>query len=150
MFNYQIQNSNQTLADGIAEFYAVHAQQIQTREPSAEAQEFFRCHDVAHVVFGCDVSLADELVVKISSMFGTSAGIGVLKGYRLPESKETYEKISFGSIVVTAAKALFLIPRTLFRCFKMHKRWQWDAFESHLNQPLKLIREEFGVVVAGS
>lgn len=85
MLNYQLQNSSQSLAEGIAEYYAVHADQIRTRQLTPEATEFFRCHDVVHVVFGCDISLSQELVVKLSSMFGTSAGLSVLQGYRLEE-----------------------------------------------------------------
>lgn len=149
MFNYQIQNSSQTLADGIAEYYAVHADHVRTRELTAEAKEFFRCHDVAHVVFGCDISLSDELVVKISSMFGTSVGISVLRGYRLAESKEVYEKLNLLDVLTTACKSLFLVPKTLFRCSRMCKQWPWDDFDNHLDMPLELIREEFGVIVAG-
>lgn len=147
MFNYQAQHSSQTLADGIAEYYAVHADQIRTRKFSAQAKEFYRCHDVAHVVFGCDITLSDELIVKISSVFGTSAGIGVLQGYRLAESKEGYEQLSLIDILITTAKSLFLIPQALYRCSQMHKRWCWTTFDSYLDTPLALIREEFGVKV---
>lgn len=50
---------------------------------SAEAEHFFRCHDTAHVVFRCGSTLDDEAAVKIASIFGTTAGFDVLKGYRL-------------------------------------------------------------------
>lgn len=147
MFDYQAQHSSQTLADGIAEYYAVHADQVRTRKFSAEAKEFYRCHDVAHVLFGCDISLSDELIVKINSVFGTSAGIGVLQGYRLAESKEGYEQLTLKDILITTAKSLFLIPKAIYRCSRMHKRWCWDTFETYLDTPLKQLREEFGVIV---
>lgn len=147
MFNYQVQHSSQTLADGIAEYYAVHTDQLRTRKFSAEAKEFYRCHDVAHVLFGCDISLSHELIVKINSIFGTSAGIGVLKGYRLAESKEGYAQLALKDILTTTAKSLLLIPKTLYRCSQMHKRWHWDTFENYLDTPLERIRKEFGVIV---
>lgn len=147
MFSYQVQHSSQTLAEGIAEYYAVHAEQVRTRQFSAEAEEFYRCHDVAHVLFGCDISLGDELIVKISSVFGTSAGLGVLRGYRLAESKEGYAELAVTDILITTAKSLLLIPKTLYRCSRMHKRWHWDTYECYLDSPLERIRQEFGVKV---
>lgn len=42
--------------------------------PGIVRWEFFRCHDAAHVVFGCGTGLDDEAVVKIWSFFGTTRG----------------------------------------------------------------------------
>ncbi len=148
MFDYQKQDSTQTLSEGIAEYFEAHQQHFARRTPSPEAQKFFHCHDVSHIVFGCDISLRDELVVKISSFFGTTAGLGVLKGYSLAESKEIYEEIHFTEVVGTAVSGLYLIPRTIWRCLRMSHRWPWDSFEEFLDVPLVELREMFGVKVA--
>jgi len=148
MFGYQYQDSSLTLAEGISEYYEVYAEYLKTRDLSSAGEEFFRCHDVVHVVFGCDVSLSDELVVKISSMFGTTAGVSVLKGYALPESKEVYEELKISEIFVTIFRSILLIPRTIWRCVHMSDRWHWGDFDEFMNIPLKQIREDFGVRVA--
>jgi hypothetical protein len=83
---YQVQDSPQTLAEGIGEYYAANPGLAHVRTISPEAQRFFRCHDAAHVVFGCGTALDDEAVVKIASILGTTAGPRVLKGYRAHES----------------------------------------------------------------
>lgn len=81
MLAFQHQQSSQTLADGIDEYRAANPQLADPREMAPDAQHFFRCHDAVHVVYGCGTSLDDEAVGKIASMLGTTAGLGVLRGY---------------------------------------------------------------------
>ena len=147
MLGFQQQDSQLTLAEGLAEYFATNAPQFNGRHFTSPATEFFRCHDTAHVVFGCDISLADELVVKISSVFGTSAGLGVMRGYALPESKEIYEELTLSLIVVTGIQAIVLVPRTIWRCLRMSKRWPWDDFDNYLDMPLSQLRQELAIRV---
>lgn len=79
MYAYQEQGSQQTLAQALQEYHAVHPGLSQARHMSPKAAFFFRCHDMAHVVSGCGVDLDDEGAVKIASLLGTTAGLGVLK-----------------------------------------------------------------------
>lgn len=147
MLGFQQQDSQLTLAEGLAEYFAANAPRFNGRHFTSPAAEFFRCHDTAHVVFGCDISLADELVVKISSVFGTSAGLGVMRGYALPESKEIYEELTLSLIVATAIQAIVLVPLTIWRCLRMSKRWPWDDFDNYLDMPLSQLRQELGIRV---
>ena len=121
--------------------------QLTTRVLSAEGMHFFRSHDVVHVVFGCDLSLAQEAVVKISSFLGTDGGRAVMRGYRLPESKEIYDELKLRDIFVTTLKSLVLVPRTVWRCWRMTERWPWHNFEVYLDTPLHEIRHRFGIKI---
>jgi len=136
-----------TLSEGLAEYYASRAGLVQGRGISSAASEFFRCHDAAHVVFGCDTSLVNELVVKIWSLFGTSAGLGLLRAYRLPESQEIYEELTWPDILSVALRSVVLVPRVLWRCARLHKRWPWSAFDAYLSVPLRELRHEFGIEI---
>ena len=148
MLDYQFQDSQQTLEEGVAEYYSANQQHFSTRKMTAPAQEFFRCHDVAHVVFGCDISLPDEAVVKISSAFGTTIGFGVMKGYQLAESKEVYDGLGLLDILLTTVKSMLLVPKTIWRCSRMRKRWVWSEHSEFLQRPLGELRTEFGICVA--
>ena len=148
MHGYEIQNSLQTLAEGIAEYYAANPGLADVRSMSAEAKKFFRSHDVAHVVFGCSTDLDDEAVVKLSSVFGTSAGMGVLRGYRLHESVEIYKRLPPGAVLKSFCRSAVIVPRTVFRCLRQRARWPWADFERFLGVPLREIREVFGIRVA--
>ncbi len=147
MFAYQRADSSLTLAEGLAEYFAANAEHFNTRHMTEPAREFFRCHDALHVVLGCDISLVDEMVVKISSLFGTTAGFRVMRGYALPESKEIYTELSLMVIAVTALRAVVIVPQTLWRCLRLTRRWPWDEFDAYLDRPLSEIRREFGVRV---
>jgi hypothetical protein len=148
MHAYEHQDSTQTLEQGIAEYYAVFPQLSQQRNLSPAAQSFFRCHDTAHVVFGCSIALEDEAVVKIASLFGTSAGFGVLRGYRLHESTDIYRRLTLRDMVRAGVKSLVRVPRTIMRCRRQRRRWPWDDFDRYLQVPLCDIRRDFGIRVA--
>jgi hypothetical protein len=148
MHTFELQHSPQTLAEGIAEYYQLNPSLAKGRGTSREAQEFFRCHDAAHVVFGCGTTLSDEAIVKVASVCGTSGGFGVLHGYRLHESREIYRQLEKLEMLSTALKAPILVPRTLFHCLRQERRWPWSNFERYLNVSLCDIRKEFGIRVA--
>ncbi|UUX94226.1 hypothetical protein [Aquabacterium sp. J223] len=148
MYLFEHQNSRQTLEEGIAEYSLANAKLARDRTMSPEAKEFFRCHDAAHVIFGCGNTLEDEAVVKIASIFGTSGGFGVLGGYRLHESFEIYMHLGARDVLRSIVKSVFLVPLTILQCFRQRRRWPWNDFEMHVQVPLQDIREEFGIRVA--
>jgi ubiquinone biosynthesis protein Coq4 len=148
MHTFELQNSPQTLAEAIAEYYAANPKLVQGRNMSSEAQRFFQCHDAAHVVFGCSTALDDEAIVKIASILGTTAGLGVLKGYRLYESRQIYKQLSLSAVLKSIAHSVVVVPRTVFRCLKQRSRWPWTEFEPYLTVPLRDIRQQFGITVA--
>jgi hypothetical protein len=143
------QDSRQTLAEGIVE-YRQSLGSTRPRIGSTEALEFFRCHDAAHVIFGCGNSLNEEAIVKISSILGTSGGFAVLTGYLLHESLQIYRKLQAGDVLVSLIQSAYLMPRTMFRCARQHHRWPWSDFAAFLPVPLVEIRNRFGIRVAHS
>jgi hypothetical protein len=145
---FELQDSSQTLAEGISEYYAANPGLVKGRGMSPEAQQFFRCHDAAHVVFGCGTALDDEAVVKIASIFGTTEGLRVLKGYRLHESLQIYKQIPLSAALASIARSVVVVPRTLLRCMRQRSRWPWAEFEQYLGVQLREIRQRFGITVA--
>jgi hypothetical protein len=150
MHTFELQDTAQTLAEGLAEYYQRNPNLSRGRDLSPEAQAFFRCHDTAHVVFGCNTSLPHEAVVKLSSIFGTTGGFSVLQGYRLHESINIYRQLTLRDIAATFAQSTALVPRTLYRCLRQRKRWPWAQFAEYQHVPLGVLRAEFGIRVAGS
>lgn len=145
MLDYPRPQTQQSLAAGLREYYASRDDLVLGRGVSPEAREFFRCHDAAHVVFGCTTSLPDEAAVKIWSFFGTTAGLGLMRAYRLPESQEVYARLGWGEVASTALRSFGLVPRVLWRCARMRRRWPWSEFDAYLDVPLAEIRREYGI-----
>jgi hypothetical protein len=100
------------------------------------------------VVFGCSTGLDDEGVVKIASIFGTTGGLSVLRGYRMKETLAIYRRLALGPVLLSIAHSALVVPRTLVRCLRQRRRWPWSAHEHYLPVPLVGIREEFGIRVA--
>ena len=145
MLEYQRPDSILTLAEGLREYYSSCEELVGGRGISATAREFFRCHDVAHVVFGCSTSLENEAIVKMWSFFGTTAGLRLLRAYRLPESQDIYERLEWREVASTTVRSVAAVPLALWRCFRMQKRWPWSEFDIYLDVRLVEIRREYGI-----
>jgi hypothetical protein len=147
--HFESAQSAQTLAQGLAEYFAANPSlKRQNTLLSSEAREFFRSHDAVHVVYGCGTSMPDEAVVKLASLFGTTGGFEVLRGYVNHETLDIYTKLPLGSTFVALVSAPYLIVRTLWRCGRQRRRWPWVEYERYLDTPLNELRSEFGIEVA--
>ena len=71
-----IEVRNITLRQGLDEFYKRNHGYLSHHKigVSNEAKAFFESHDIAHVLFGCDISLFGEGAVKLWTIFGTTMG----------------------------------------------------------------------------
>jgi hypothetical protein len=147
MLDYQNPETTLTLESGLAEYYASRDDLAKGRSMSPQAEEFFRCHDAAHVVFGCSTTLINEAMVKLWSFFGTTRGLGLIREYRLPESQEIYQQLDWGSIGHTAIRSLTVSPRVMARCVRMHKRWPWSGFDAYRQVALGELRREYGIQI---
>ena len=148
MYAYQQQDSQQTLSQALQEYHAVHPGLSQARNMSPQGAFFFRCHDTVHVVFGCGVGLDDEAAVKIASMLGTTAGLGVLRGYVLHESLEIYGQHRVFDVLRAIGHAVVIVLRTIIRCASQRSRWPWSDHDRYLDVSLQAIRGQFGITVA--
>lgn len=148
MPEFEHQDCTATLDEGVAEYYRSYPALARDEALSPAAREFFRCHDAVHVVYGCTTKLDDELVVKIASLFGSSAGFRVLAGYRLHESIDIYRKLRLRDVLRTTLHATWLVPRTILRCLRQRRRWPRSDFGACAQRPLVQLRREFGIRVA--
>lgn len=145
---FESAHSAQTLAEGLSEYYASNPTLKRGDHLSAEAQTFFRAHDVVHVVYGCGTSMPDEAIVKLASIFGTTAGLSVLRGYRLHESLDLYRKLPIMGTIGALISAPFLIARTVWRCRRQPQKWPWSEHQQFMATPLHELRRMFGIKVA--
>ncbi|MDR7152599.1 hypothetical protein J2W49_004577 [Hydrogenophaga palleronii] len=147
--SFESQHSTQTLAEGLAEYCSLNP--LLKREDqflSPLARQFFRSHDIVHVLYGCGTSMPDEAVVKLCSLFGTTGGIQILRGYTHHESLDIYRSLPVADTLLALISAPYLIARTLWRCSRQHQRWPWAENEQFMNTSLFELRAKFGIQVA--
>ena len=135
-----------TLREAIAEFHQKNANLFATREIAPEAKEFFRCHDIAHVVFDCNTSLYGEGKVKLWTIFGTTLGFWQhLKGYADAEALNLFKQYSFSHLLKNIFKILANMPRIIISAKHMSKPWPWHDHDRYLDMSLDAIRKEFNI-----
>ncbi len=139
-----------TLRQGLEKFHKEYKGHLSHNKKgiSSEAQAFFMSHDIAHVLFGCDISLVGEGSVKIWTIFGTTLGFWKhINGYQKANAFELSKKFTLAHIVNNIFKFLSSIPVLMIRAKRMHKPWPWTEFESYLDTPISEIRKEFNIRV---
>jgi hypothetical protein len=92
--------------------------------------------------------MPDEAVVKLASLFGTTGGFSILRGYWLHESLDIYRKLPLASTLLALLIAPYLIPRTIWRCTRQRAAWPWTQHDPYMNTPLRQLRARFGIKVA--
>jgi hypothetical protein len=141
--------STQTLAHGLAEYFSAHpGLKRQESLLSPQARQFFRSHDIVHVLYGCGTTMPDEAVVKLASLFGTTGGLQVLRGYTHHETLDIYTRLPIGSTLLALAMSPYLIVRTLWRCARQSQKWPWVENQQYMDTPLVEIRSRFRIRVA--
>lgn len=142
--------SNITLRQGLKNFrneYKDHLSHDKD-DSSKEAKVFFESHDVAYVLFGCDISLYGESVVKIWTIFGTTLGFwNHIRGYQDANAFALSKNFTLLHIVKNIFNFLVAIPKIIIRAKQMSKPWNWVGFEHYLDTPISKIREEFNIKI---
>jgi len=140
--------SNITLRQGLKRFRNEYKDRLShdKEDASNEAKAFFESHDIAHVLFGCDITLYGEGSVKIWTIFGTTLGFwNHIRGYQDANAFELSKYFSIFHIAKNIFKFLIAIPKIIIRAKQMSKPWNWIGFEKYLDTPISKIREEFNI-----
>ncbi len=137
-----------TLREGIDRFYKEHDAPRGGQNVSPEANQFFLCHDTAHVVFGCDTSFFGEGIVKIFTIWGTTLGFrGHLAGYSDANAFSLFRQYRLRHLVKNFARLVLTAPRAIIRARRMSKPWPWSDHQHYLDKPISDIRREFNIQV---
>lgn len=141
-------NAQPTFQQALDKFYHKNRQIFAKKELSEKGKEFFRCHDAAHVIFGCDTSFFGEGAVKIWTIFGTNLGFwNHIRGYNDGDAFSLFRMYSWQHVLKNILRLFVTIPKIIVRAAQMKKRWHWSNYEQHLHRPLDEIRKEFNIKV---
>jgi len=145
---YVEQDSPQTLAEAIAEYYDRNPTLLDPADMPPDAAELFRQHDAGHVVFGCDTSLRGEALIDTWTILGSTAGLrGYLRYFAYPQVNQIFAETGYGRIAVESVRCLPDMVRVWRRSRRMSSRWPWSDYGRYLDRSLSDIRREFAIRV---
>ncbi|HEY1425518.1 MAG TPA: hypothetical protein VGF50_02495 [Caulobacteraceae bacterium] len=147
---YQQQDSQQTLADGLAEYYAANRGRVTPAEAlPPESRALFRSHDLCHVIFGLDTTLGDEGMADVRTLLSCDVGWRRYARYMTsdPEAKAIFKQLGYARAAWTTIRLVPRMSRAVVEALRMRKRWPWDPPEAYQHRALGDLRREFGIRV---
>lgn len=150
---YLEQNCKLTLHESLEE-YNKCCSFLNSNDGHDEASKWFRNHDITHILFGTiPFEIRGEAINDTWTLVGTNV---TLKGYKKFLSYVDYKTVinsykrKYKYTVIIYLVTLRYIPvclLTIFRAYKMSKKWNWYNYDKYLNIPLSEIRKEFNIKV---
>lgn len=147
---YQAQDSTQTLAEGLAEYYAANGARVApppTLPPGS--QSLFRNHDVCHVIFGLDTTLPDEGMADVRTLLSCDVGWRRYSRYMTsdPAAKTIFKELGYARAVWTTLSITPRLVRAIWDAWRMRKQWPWNTPPDHFDRPLADLRREYAIRV---
>lgn len=137
-----------TLREGLNRLREENASVFSERDITTDVQEFFRCHDTAHVVFGCDTSIFGEGVLKVFTIFGTTLGFWKhLSAYSEANAFALFRQYPVIHVFKNLFRLIITMPRVYVRAKRMSRPWPWAEHHEYLDTSIQEIRSEFNIKV---
>ena len=145
--SYKVRDSQQTLAEALEEYYQANLGVV--ARPSslpAESAVLFRSHDICHVIFGLDTTLADETIADTRTLLSTDVGWGkYLTYFNDPLARAVFKTLGLWRSLLVTIRTAPRIMRAIQETRNMKKKWPWLPPESFLDRTLADLRSEFGI-----
>ena len=141
------QDSTLTLREGLAEYYASdpHLRSPECLHPRVRA--LLHRHDVAHVIFGCDTSIRDELILSRWMLLGSADPLPIyIRGLFGRGTRTLLLEFFRNARPLAILLGLFVGFRALTRSLAMKTRWPADE-SPYLDRRLNELRRNFGIRV---
>lgn len=143
---YQSWTTTQTLAEGLAEYYAHNPTFAGETDFLGQPRATVVAHDVCHVLLGLGASSEEELIVETFTALGCSFPLREVVAFRKKAFVTELLRL-FG--VRRLLRRLFLsLPRVLravLVCLRMPRRWPHQEWEPYRDVPLTELRRQFGL-----
>jgi hypothetical protein len=147
---YQQQESEQTLAEGLEEYYAANAGKVvRPLDLPPESFGLFRSHDMCHVIFGLDTTLGDEALADMRTLLSCDVGLRRYGAYltRDKQAKALFKELGYLKSAWVTILSLPRIGRAVIESWRTRKRWPWVPPDSYQERSLGDLRREFCIRV---
>ncbi|HXQ11230.1 MAG TPA: hypothetical protein VN805_09590 [Caulobacteraceae bacterium] len=112
-----------------------------------ESAALFRSHDICHVIFGLDTTLAHEGMADVRTLLSCDVGWRRYGRYMTsdPQAKAIFKELGYAKAIWAT---LIIVPRLLravAEASRMRKRWPWEPPAEHFDRPLADLRRAYQI-----
>ena len=152
MFEYQKDDCDLTMSEGLQFYYDSFPESKKIFKDNPESGNLLRDHDCTHVIFGLDTSLEQESMLDSWVFLGTKWKLKELLAYnKLPELKQLYKDFwrdpGYFRLFIVAIKLAPIKFKIRKRAKQMNKKWPFVSPDSLMDQRVCDLREEFGIKI---
>lgn len=147
---YQQQDSPQTLAQGLEEYYAANQGRVtRPQDLPPGSAELFASHDICHVIFGLSTSPSDEVLADLRTMMSCDVGLRRYAAYlaRDAQAQAIFKDFGYLRALRETLAAAPRIARGIAASWRMTRRWPWTPPLAYSARRLADLRREFGIRV---
>jgi hypothetical protein len=143
---YQSWTTTQTLAEGLAEYYAVNPTFAGEADFLGQPRATVMAHDVCHVLLGLGPSSEEELIVETFTALGCSFPLREIIAFRKKAfAAELLRSFGVWRLVRRLVLSLPRVLRTVLVCLRMPRRWPHQEWHPYEDVPLSQLRRQFGL-----
>lgn len=152
MLEYQKQDCDLTLQEGLDCYYKSFSDTTEVFEDDNDSGTLLRDHDCTHVIFGLDISIEQESILDSWVVWGSKWELKYIWGYQsLPQIKQLYKDLYKEFGILGFIKIFWKLGgvkrKVIFRAFKMKKKWPFKMPEEYLSMKISDLREEHGIKI---
>ena len=152
MLDYQNQNCDLTLQEALECYYNSFPDTKEIFEDNKDSGTLLRDHDCTHVIFGLDISIEQESILDTWVIWGSKFQWKyILKYQKIPAIQQLYKDLYKELGVLGFLKIFWKLGgikrKTMFRAFKMKKKWPFKMPEEYLSMKISDLREEHGIKI---
>jgi len=145
---FQKQDCELTLGQGLEEFYALNACKFSQPVPDTKWGKLMAAHDACHVLFGVNTTLVEEAYGDMWTMCATTMKFKDFTEFgENDEARDLLQEIGLMNLIMGWLKSLPGIFNIFLRSRKMTKKWAIWQFENRLNDRLVDLRKEHNLKI---
>ena len=152
MLEYQKQDCELTLAQGLDCYYNSFPDSKEVFKDNEKSGTLLRDHDSTHVIFGLDISIEQEAILDTWVLWGSKFKWKYLLGYsKLPQitelQKRLFKEFGFMGFVKLYWKLGAIKRNVIFRTFKMKKKWPFKMPDEYMDMKISDLRKAHGIQI---
>ena len=152
MLQYQEQDCELTLSEGLECYYNSFPESKEVFKDNGESGTLLRDHDSTHVIFGLDISIEQEAILDTWVLWGSRFKWKYLFGYsKLPQiaelQKGLLKEFGFAGFIKLYWKVGAIKRKVIYRTFKMKKKWLFKMPDEYMSMKISELREAHGIKI---